>query len=174
MTKTLSERIAEKQKEFYSEYPNAKLSLNIQAKDAGDVADLVVEMFGLIDELQAENQKIQESEFASYKSNCEEEALRLERYRAEKEALLAKNGELEGSLKAKAIEEVYRDELNLKQLTERKALEAKVKELEGKVELVKIWFQGAALDHGFTKQSCRVNAEQIEEWLTPKPTNLEE
>jgi len=83
-TKTLSERIEELQKEFYSEYPHAKLSLNIQVKEASDVAHLVVEMFELIDELQEELNAI------SYDANA--------RLSKENEALLAKNKELEEEL----------------------------------------------------------------------------
>ena len=52
--KTLNERIAEIIKKLYSEYPNAKLSLNIQAKAASDVADIIETMLEIIQELQAE------------------------------------------------------------------------------------------------------------------------
>jgi uncharacterized coiled-coil DUF342 family protein len=96
-TKTLSERIEELQKEFYSEYPHAKLSLNIQAKEASDVADLVVEMFGLIDELQQESKTWQEMVESTNQTN---RALvtRLCEFGEEKDELLAKNRKFEKEL----------------------------------------------------------------------------
>jgi hypothetical protein len=90
-TKTLRERIEKLEKEFYSEYPHAKLSLNIQVKEASDVADLVVEMFGLVDDLVVEIFGLKELNAISYDANA--------RLSKENEALLAKNKELEEKLK---------------------------------------------------------------------------